>query len=729
MSFGYAVGDVIAVLGLFERVAIELRNYKDAPAHFQQLSAELDLLRSTLQHVLQLHPKTSEERQTLEKIRAIAIHCLQPLQTLAAKMQTKQSSLGQFRTTGTLRAVGTRLHWSMVAQKDVDELRKTVLSEMVAINMLLSVQQLGHIKQLSDGVQHCRDDILMNSDRAADALTKQTSMILSLVADTPEAIANLRSITTAQVKEQSRQTKSLSRGMKLITSRIETLSQDFSATSRAVHEYTNGMRQMAARVFRFMQDIQKLLLCLSTCTKEMLQAISRNARMLLDIANQMKHIARAIEAIPLHLTVDIIRLDDALGETWGLPMQACGSWGSFCNLLEAVVFANGRVGAHQVLNSQFTIALSKTGQEIQSWEWEKKITAGAHIEQAIIVSHTSSNTSERCLRAGCDGSIINVAGNSSRRSCSKCSQLAISSKRVIPILDFLAVESWVQNSPSQLKAASANDGQSDTIGPKPFPKMQVVDDINCFQRVCIIESPERIQDVSEAWKRVRADGTDAAANRCVGLHLLQNAENGIPFSPEENPIPYLKAATQLEDQPDAETWYLLARAYLNEGKFSKSYNALQQAVYLVARSESIWNTIGIFYFRINQLRDSLDALARSIRCNPYMWQTWLNLSVLYEKCRQFDDACDALTRCLELKSDLPNVVARLKVLKDHTPDNMPDDHKTDRMYDHELRVIGDLHKSGEAVDVVINPLNDLESLPNDSSEWESDSSESEGEII
>lgn len=40
----------------------------------------------------------------------------------------------------------------------------------------------------------------------------------------------------------------------------------------------------------------------------------------------MKRIIRAIEAIPLHLTLDIMRLDDALGESWALPIQACQSW-------------------------------------------------------------------------------------------------------------------------------------------------------------------------------------------------------------------------------------------------------------------------------------------------------------------------------------------------------------------------------------------------------------------
>jgi hypothetical protein len=137
-----SAGEIIAILGLFERVVIELRNYHDAPAHFQNLRAELDLLSSALRHALQLRPENDEERQTLDKVGAIAMHCLQPLQTMADKMRTKENSLGHFRTSQSIVNIGTRVHWSLIARKDVDELRKVVLAEMVAINMLLSAQQL-----------------------------------------------------------------------------------------------------------------------------------------------------------------------------------------------------------------------------------------------------------------------------------------------------------------------------------------------------------------------------------------------------------------------------------------------------------------------------------------------------------------------------------------------------------------------------------------------------------
>ncbi|KAJ8125192.1 hypothetical protein O1611_g8448 [Lasiodiplodia mahajangana] len=620
MSFWYAIGDVIAVLGLFERVAIELRNYKDAPARFQQLSVKLDLLRNTLQHVLQLGPETSDERQTLEKIRAIVIHCLQPLQALDAKMQAKQGSLGHFRTTGTLRVIGSRLHWSMIAQKDVDELRKTVLSEMAAINILLSVQHMNHIKRLSVNMQQHDNRFSAKFDAHTNALVKQTSTILSLVAGTPDAIADLRALTIAQAEEQEQQARSLTRGMNL-----------------------------------------------ATCTREMLKAIGRNTRILLDITDNLKRIVRAIEAIPLHLTVGIIRFDDALGESWGLPIQACGSWDSFCDLLRAVVFANGRAGAQHVLNHQFVITLSRTGRQVHPWDWEHVITAGAHIEQAMLVDVTISNISQQCLRSGCKGSIANIGGN--RRACSKCSQVAISHKKVVPILDFLAAEGWVESFCSQHETVLADIGPR----PQPMPKMQVVDAFHCFHRVCITGPMERIQDVLEAYRRLGADTTDVAANRCVGLHLLQNWENRILLGPGKDPISYLCAVAHSGDQSDAETWYLLGRTYLNRGYMREAHNALQRAVWHARGFASIWIT---YDHVIDQ---------------PY-------------------DVHYCFKKCLELRSDLPDAAARIK--------NICVNASSAQL---------EIFSNGKDVDIIINPLHDLEAPSTDDEEWETDASRSESE--
>ena len=142
MSFGYGIGDIIAVVSLSERIAQEVQNYRDAPRHFQQLGAELSLLRTTFQSVLQVKATNTHNMEFLERIRAIALHCRPVLQSFMDKMRSSESSLGTMRSVGGMSAIGKRLHWSVITRKDVDELRKVLLSEMVAINTLLGVQQL-----------------------------------------------------------------------------------------------------------------------------------------------------------------------------------------------------------------------------------------------------------------------------------------------------------------------------------------------------------------------------------------------------------------------------------------------------------------------------------------------------------------------------------------------------------------------------------------------------------
>lgn len=142
MSFGFGVGDVIAVLGLFERIGREIQQYHGAPRHFQELLVELGLMKSTLSHVLHIQPQSPDETASIEQIRAIALHCQKPLLDFIEKMRRREPSLSHFRTAGTLAAVGTRLHWSLVSRADVEDLRRVLLSEMLALNVLLGTHQL-----------------------------------------------------------------------------------------------------------------------------------------------------------------------------------------------------------------------------------------------------------------------------------------------------------------------------------------------------------------------------------------------------------------------------------------------------------------------------------------------------------------------------------------------------------------------------------------------------------
>jgi hypothetical protein len=122
-----SVGDVIAVLGLFERVAGSLPEpQRRARAHPGD-------------HPPSLEPRPPRWRGSRYP-GAYLDHCL-ALPTGVAGFCWKDEGhgfepWGGVGNTKSLRSIGQRLHWSMIDAKDINDLRQTVLAEMGAITIL-----------------------------------------------------------------------------------------------------------------------------------------------------------------------------------------------------------------------------------------------------------------------------------------------------------------------------------------------------------------------------------------------------------------------------------------------------------------------------------------------------------------------------------------------------------------------------------------------------------------
>ncbi|KAH9891250.1 hypothetical protein C8Q73DRAFT_651587 [Cubamyces lactineus] len=140
-------------------------------------------------------------------------------------------------------------------------------------------------------------------------------------------------------------------------------------------------------------------------------------------------------------------------------------------------------------------------------------------------------------------------------------------------------------------------------------------------------------------------------------------QDGSSFQNQELAIQYLTKS--LEAEPgDAQSWYLLGRAFMAGQKYNKAYEAYQQAVYRDGRNPTFWCSIGVLYFQINQYRDALDAYSRAIRINPYISEVWFDLGSLYESCNnQISDAIDAYARAAELDPSNTAITQRLALLK------------------------------------------------------------------
>ncbi|KAI0935662.1 hypothetical protein AcV5_004018 [Taiwanofungus camphoratus] len=140
-------------------------------------------------------------------------------------------------------------------------------------------------------------------------------------------------------------------------------------------------------------------------------------------------------------------------------------------------------------------------------------------------------------------------------------------------------------------------------------------------------------------------------------------QDGSSFQNQELAIQYLTKSLEA-DPTDAQSWYLLGRAYMAGQKYNKAYEAYQQAVYRDGRNPTFWCSIGVLYFQINQYRDALDAYSRAIRINPYISEVWFDLGSLYESCNnQISDAIDAYARAAELDPGNTAITQRLQLLK------------------------------------------------------------------
>ncbi|TFY79411.1 hypothetical protein EWM64_g4599 [Hericium alpestre] len=140
-------------------------------------------------------------------------------------------------------------------------------------------------------------------------------------------------------------------------------------------------------------------------------------------------------------------------------------------------------------------------------------------------------------------------------------------------------------------------------------------------------------------------------------------QDGPSFQDQDLAIQYLTKSLEA-DPSDAQSWYLLGRAYMAGQKYNKAYEAYQQAVYRDGRNPTFWCSIGVLYFQINQFRDALDAYSRAIRINPYIPEVWFDLGSLYESCNnQISDAIDAYARAAELDPGNGAITQRLQLLK------------------------------------------------------------------
>ncbi|KAJ9105818.1 hypothetical protein QFC19_003386 [Naganishia cerealis] len=192
--------------------------------------------------------------------------------------------------------------------------------------------------------------------------------------------------------------------------------------------------------------------------------------------------------------------------------------------------------------------------------------------------------------------------------------------------------------------------------PKPLTEVDI-----WFQVGHVHEQQRDYTAAKDAYERVLKDNPDhAKVLQQLGWLYHQPSAS---FSNSETAISYLTKSLEA-DPADAQSWYLLGRAFMGGQKYNKAYEAYQQAVYRDGKNPTFWCSIGVLYYQINQYRDALDAYSRAIRLNPFISEVWFNLGSLYESCNnQVNDAIDAYARAHDLDPANTVIKTRLNMLR------------------------------------------------------------------
>ncbi|KAI9699134.1 MAG: hypothetical protein M1836_003323 [Candelina mexicana] len=438
MAFGFSIGDGIAILGLIERIATEIKDYRHAPEHFQQLAVELDFLHQVLQRLRQVNATSSnqDEVANFERIKAIATHCEGPLKEFLDKMNTHEPFLGKHKVTGGLKGIGKRLHWSTsIGKKEVGELRAVVVSQVLAINTLLNAQQWECLQAL-DNCQGANARALEDLISTTTAFAQRMELYFRDKDDLQNKIQQVIDLMTTDRQSNSEQRLLL--GTKITASNsldteddIEELQGYLAARSKA----RGGLEDVGYSHSAFEQKSDAVLRRIASYSSELLRAIQSNTQMLLQLSAVLKTLERWL---PRQIDLPIIRFDDALGNTIALPLQMCSEWKVNC-ASSTKVFGSRSTDADKrqtfrkllkhmyhfddardrVRQGLFLITNAKGGRILKSHNWKHSLVSGDHLSMSMIVT-TSGEPNDICPFPQCNGILGQEALSDGAYACPKC---------------------------------------------------------------------------------------------------------------------------------------------------------------------------------------------------------------------------------------------------------------------------------------------------------------------
>ena len=119
-------------------------------------------------------------------------------------------------------------------------------------------QTRNQVKRLSAETNQANNTQNNLINQHSDALVRQTSSILSIVAGTPDAIAELRTGMAAQAATQSAESRALRGGLDAVSKHMEALSFSVGTAWTGTRRQMVAMGRMVGRMGALVRDVREL---------------------------------------------------------------------------------------------------------------------------------------------------------------------------------------------------------------------------------------------------------------------------------------------------------------------------------------------------------------------------------------------------------------------------------------------------------------------------------------
>lgn len=160
MSFGFSVGDFLAVGQLIVNILASLREPGGAKSEYQDLIRELESLHYALQHLDKLQAKTRSST-TLDSIKYAALSCRRPLEQFLSKIQRYNRSLGVWakNDTNSFKGAVDKVRWAFGQRDEIQKLQSYINVHVATINLLLAEYGLEKLDIVTDNAEASQQDI------------------------------------------------------------------------------------------------------------------------------------------------------------------------------------------------------------------------------------------------------------------------------------------------------------------------------------------------------------------------------------------------------------------------------------------------------------------------------------------------------------------------------------------------------------------------------------------